>query len=103
MEIEYKFVTGEKVHIEVYGEFEEIMLELDKNLKNNNRKETRRNESLNAVEKSLKNVDESFDVYEQVLKRLDEDKLYKSISQLKPHEQELIHKLYLDKRPITRI
>lgn len=46
MEIEYKFVTGEKIHIEVYGKFEEIMLELDKDLKNNDRKETRRHESL---------------------------------------------------------
>ncbi len=103
MEIEYKFATGEKVYVEVYGEFEEIMLELDKNLKNNNRKETRRHESLNEVEKSLKNVDESFDVYEEVLKRLDEDKLYSAIAKLKPSEQELIYKLYLDKKPIAQV
>ena len=53
MKIEYKFVTGEDVSIEVYGEFEEIMLELDKNLKNNDRKETRRHESLDLFDKNL--------------------------------------------------
>ena len=103
MEIEYKFVTGEKIHIEVYGKFEEIMLELDKDLKNNDRKETRRHESLCEVEKSPNNTDESSDVYEEVLKKLDKDKLYSAISKLKPSEQELIYKLYLDKKPIVQL
>lgn len=103
MEIEYKFVTGEKIHIEVYGKFEEIMLELDKNLKNNDRKETRRHESLSEVEKSPNNTDESSDVYEEVLKKLDKDKLYSAIAKLKPSEQELIYKLYLDKKPIAQV
>ena len=46
MEIKYKFVNGEETSIEVYGDFEGIILELDRDLKNNNRKETRRHESL---------------------------------------------------------
>ena len=102
MEIEYKFVTGEKIHIEVYGEFEEIMLELDKNLKNNDRKETRRHESLSLFDKDENNMDANVDVYEDVIKSLDRDKLYYAIQKLKPHEQELIHKLYLDEHPISQ-
>ena len=91
MEIEYKFVTGEKIHIEVYGEFEEIMLELDKNLKNNDHKETRRHESLSLFDKDENNMDANVDVYEDVIKSLDRDELYYAIQKLKPKEQELLH------------
>lgn len=102
MEIEYKFVTGEKIHIEVYGKFEEIMFELDKNLKNNDRKETRRHESLSLFDKDGNNIDANADVYEDVIKSLDRDRLYYAIQKLKPHEQELIHKLYLDENSISQ-
>ncbi len=42
------------------------------------------------------------DVYEDVIKSLDRDKLYYAIQKLKPHEQKLIHKLYLDRQPMTQ-
>ena len=102
MKIEYKFVTGEDVSIEVYGEFEEIMLELDKNLKNNDRKETRRHESLDLFDKDERNSDITVDILGDVCRSFDKDKLYDAIAKLKPQEQELIHKLYLDKNPMTQ-
>lgn len=102
MKIEYKFVTGENVSVEVHGEFEEIMLELNNNLKNNDRKETRRHESLSLFDKDVKNIDLSVDPFEEVLKSLNNDKLYDAIANLKSQEQELIHKIYLDKNPMTQ-
>ncbi len=102
MKIEYKFVTGENVSVEVYGEFEEIMLELDKSLKNNGRKETRRHENLDLLDKDERTTDITTDVFEDVLKNLDKDKLYDAIAELKPQEQELIHKLYLDSNLMTQ-
>lgn len=102
MKIEYKFVTGEDVSIEVYGEFEEIMLELDKNLKNNDRKETRRHESLDLFDKDERNSDITVDILGDVCRNFDKDKLYDAIAKLKPQEKELIHKLYLDKNPMTQ-
>lgn len=102
MKIEYKFVTGEKVYVDVNEEFKDIMLELDNELKNNNRKETRRHESLNLLDKDKKIADMTADVLEDVLKKLDIDKLYDAIAKLKPQEQELIHKLYLDNNSITQ-
>lgn len=48
MEIKYTFVNGEETSISVYGDFEEIILELDRNLYNNNQTETRRHVSLDA-------------------------------------------------------
>lgn len=103
MKVEYKFVTGEKVSVEVYGKLEEIMLELDKELKNNNRKEIRRHESLNLFDRYERNADITTDIFGDVLKNFDENKLYDAISKLKPQEQELIHKLYLDEKPITQV
>ena len=102
MKIEYKFVTGEDVSIEVYGEFEEIMLELDRNLKNNDRKETRRHESLDLFDKDERNSDITVDILGDVCRNFDKDKLYDAIAKLKPQEQELIHKLYLAKNPMTQ-
>ena len=98
MKIEYKFVTGEDVSIEVYGEFEEIMLELDRNLKNNDRKETRRHESLDLFDKDERNSDITVDILGDVCRSFDKDKLYDAIAKLKPQEKELIHKLYLNKK-----
>ena len=103
MKIKYKFVTGEDISIEVYGEFEEIMLELDKKLKNNDRKETRRHENLSLFDKEEDNIDANMDVYEDVINNLDRDRLYYALQKLKPKEQELLHTLYFCKNPISQI
>lgn len=102
MEIKYKFVNGEETSISVYGDFEEIILELDRDLKNNNRKETRRHESLNLLDSDKQSIATDTDVYSQTLKNLDKDKLYAAIAKLKPQEQELLRNLYLSDKPMTQ-
>ncbi len=103
MEIKYTFVNGEETSIEIHGDFEEIMIELDRNLYNNNQTETRRHISLNAFDEDRhKFADSDMDLEKQILNRLDRDALYKAISKLKPDEQELIHKLYLNDKPMTQ-
>lgn len=47
-------------------------------------------------------IDKNVNIEEELLKRVEVDKLYNAISKLKPSEQELIHKLYLDKHPMTQ-
>lgn len=47
-------------------------------------------------------VDENVNIEEEFLKQNDVDKLHKVILKLKPSEQELIHKLYLSKHPMTQ-
>ena len=102
MEIKYKFINGEETSIEVYGDFEEIILDLDRDLKNNNRKETRRHESLNLLDSDNQSIATNTDVYSQTLKNLDKDKLYAAIAKLKPQEQELLRNLYLSDKPMTQ-
>lgn len=101
MKIKYEFVTGEKVYVDVNEEFEEIMLELDNELKNNNRKETEKHKSLSLSDRNIELADLNSDVFEEVVKNINKDKLYKAISDLKPYEKELIHNLYLRKCPLT--
>ena len=96
MKIEYRFVTGEKTAIEINGDFEEIILELDKEEYNCNRKETRRHKSLSLSDKSIENMSISSDICDDVFKNFDKEKLHNTISRLKPNEQELLHKVYLD-------
>lgn len=99
MKIKYTFVNGEETSVEVYDDFEEIILDLDRDLKNNNRKETRRHESLNLLDSDKQSIATNTDVYSQTLKNLDKDKLYAAIAKLKPQEQELLRNLYLSDKP----
>ena len=47
-------------------------------------------------------IDKSTNIEEDFLESNKVDKLYEAISKLKPAEQKLIHKLYLDKHPMTQ-
>ena len=102
MKIEYRFVTGEKVTAEISDEFKDVVIKLDKEEYNCNRKETRRHKSLSLSDKSIENMSISSDICDDVFKNIDKEKLHKAISLLKPDEQELLHNLYLNDKPITQ-
>ncbi len=99
--MEYEFVTGEKICFDVDEKFEKILRELDNELKNNNRKETERHESLNLFYSNTEIVDMTSYVLDKVLENFYKENIYQVISQLNPDEQELIHKLYLNTQPMT--
>ncbi len=102
MKIEYRFVNGEKASIDVSDDFEKIILELDRNLYNNNQTETRRHVSLDAFEQDKTMLkDTGLDWEDQILNRADKETLYRAISKLKPDEQELIHKIYLSEACVS--
>ena len=102
MKIEYRFVTGEKVTAEISDKFKDVVIKLDKEEYNCNRKETRRHKSLSLSDKSIENMSISSDICDDVFKNIDKEKLHKAISLLKPDEQELLHNLYLNDKPITQ-
>ena len=102
MKIEYRFVTGEKVTAEISDEFKDVVIELDKEEYNCNRKETRRHKSLSLSDKNIENISISSDICDDVFKNFDKEKLHNAISRLKPNEQELLHNLYLNDKPITQ-
>ena len=98
VEIKYMFANGEETTVEVCGDFEEVILELDRNLYNNNHAETRRHVSLsvfNEDKKVFADIEAGFE--KQLSDQVDMEILYKAISFLKPDEQELVKRIYLDK------
>ena len=102
MKIEYRFVTGEKVTAEISDKFKDVVIKLDKEEYNCNRKETRRHKSLSLSDKSIENMSLSSDICDDISKNIDKEKQNNAISRLKPNEQELLHNLYLNDKPITQ-
>ena len=103
MVIKYEFVTGEKVEFEVSNDLSNTIVQIESAIKNSDRRETRRHQSLSElVDKADMLIDKNVNIEEDFLKRVEVNKLYEAISKLKPAEQELIHKLYLDKHLITQ-
>ena len=102
MKLEYRFVDGEKAIIEVGGDFEEIILELDRNLYNNNHAETRRHVNLSVFGEDKKVfTDIEAGLEEQLSNQVDKEILYKALSKLNPDDRQLINKIYLSESKIS--
>lgn len=103
MEVTYNFANGENVIVLVDEKLGDAIMQLDKDLYNNNQKETRRHQSLSKLfDKTSMLVDENVNIEDDFLRQNDMDKLRKAILKLKPSEQDLIHKIYLSENPITQ-
>lgn len=102
MKLEYKFVDGERKIIEIDSNFEEVMLELERNLYNNNHTETGCHISLSVFDDENKYfTDTAFRFEEQILNQIEKERLHKAISQLNSEEQEILNNLFLNDQPIT--
>ena len=103
MVIKYEFMNGEKVEFEVSNDLSNTTQQIESEIKNSDRRETRRHQSLSEIQdKADVLIDKNVNIEEDFLKRVEVDKLYEARSKLKPAEQELIHKLYLCKHPMTQ-
>ncbi len=77
MIIKYEFIDGKKIEIEVSAELWQVILQIDKETKNNDRRETRRHKSLSELsDKDDLIADESIDIEKNILQKFDMDKLY---------------------------
>ncbi len=95
MKIMYEFAAGEIVEIEVDEALGEIIVELERVEYNYNRRETRRHESYSDDnDKQEKLEDKSIDVEAAAEWNADKKNLEDAISQLKPHQQELVQKIF---------
>ncbi len=88
MKIEYKFLTGELLEVEVSEELGKASMTIDREIHNNDRRETRRHNSIEALEeKGQQFFDETIDV--QVLFERTET-LKTSIRNLLPQQKNLL-------------
>jgi RNA polymerase sigma-70 factor (ECF subfamily) len=104
MKIKYEFATGEVIEIEVDEAVGDVVIELERDEYNGNRRETRRHESYsddNDKQEIL--VDKSVDVMGTVEKRFEYENLNKAMEHLQPQQQELVRRIFFEGEPIVAV
>ena len=104
MKIKYEFANGEVIELEVEEAVGSVVIELERDEHNGNRRETRRHESYcddNDKQETL--VDKSVDVIAEVEKSFEYEKLNKAMEHLQPQQQELVRKVFFEDKPIVKV
>lgn len=94
MEIKYEFVTGEVLAIEVEDELGEVILELDRQERNNDRRESRRHMSLDGMDFEGETFRAEADTPREAMGRVDTERLMKALDMLSASQKELLLKVY---------
>ena len=104
MKINYKFVTGEAVEIEVEDARGEAVVELESKTYKLERKETRRHQSYSDDnDKQDIFVDKSADIEGDVFKKIKYSKLMDALEKLIPKQRELVQKAFFEGLSETEI
>ncbi len=103
MKITYKFVTGEIVEVEVPEEVGEVSIEIDREIRNSDRRETRRHNTLSVMEEKGFQFEDETNVEEQVDVNIRDEKLNQAIEKLLPKQKELVQKVFYEDTPIVEI
>ena len=102
MKIRYVF-CNEEVEIEVSEEWGAIILDMDREERNNNQTESRRHCSLDALDQDGNNIPSAQDLEADYLKREECEGLHAAIKQLSPRQQGLIRQVYFERRKYSDI
>jgi RNA polymerase sigma factor (sigma-70 family) len=94
MEIKYEFVTGEVLAIEVEDELGEVILELDRQERNNDRRESRRHMSLDGMDFEGETFRAEADTPREAMGRVDTERLMEALDMLSLSQRELLLKVY---------
>ena len=103
MKITYEFVTGEVSEVEVDERLGGMLLDLDRQQENNDRKETRRHFSLDGMDYEGEMFASAEDTEREAVRREDMARLYSAMEALSPSQRELVEKVYFEERKITDI
>jgi RNA polymerase sigma factor (sigma-70 family) len=104
MKIQYSYCDGHIINIEVDDSLGEIIIQLEKDEYNTNRRETRRYESYsNDNDKRDTLADPATDVEADVIRAVENNKLYQAIQALQPQQQELVRLVYFENRKLIGI
>lgn len=104
MNIKYEFVTGEVVEIEVENTVGEISIEIERDIYNNNRRETRRHNSIEGMQlQGTQIADEKSTVITFIEDKERNKDLYFALDKLLPQQKELIQKVFFEGKSIVEI
>lgn len=104
MKIKYEYLTGETVEIDVTDKIAEVAIELDRDIRNSNRKETRRHNSVEELaEKGAQLADDRVDIHTDIEQQEMRQALHKALDNLLPQQRELIQKVFFEGKSISEI
>lgn len=104
MKIQYSYCDGQSISIEVEDSLGEIIIQLEKEEYNANRRETRRHESYsNDNDKRDTLADPAANVEIDMIRAVENNRLYQAVQALQPRQQELVRHIYFENRRIADI
>lgn len=104
MKIKYEFVTGETIELDVTEDIGEIVIEIERDTYNSNRRETRRHNSLEEMHnQGLQFKDNDADILSIVEEKETNEGLYNVLDKLLPQQKELIFKVFFKDMSIIDI
>ena len=103
MKITYEFVTGEVSEAEVDERLGGMLLDLDRQQYNNDKKETRRHVSLDGMDYEGELFVSAEDTEGEAERREDMARLFSAMEALSPSQRELVEEVYFEERKITDI
>jgi RNA polymerase sigma-70 factor (ECF subfamily) len=104
MIIKYEFLTGEVVEVEVADDIGEISVEIDRNIYNSNRRETRRHNSIFTMEeKGHQLKDDSCNIEVDLEEKERTENLKRALEKLLPQQRDLIQKVFYEELSIVEI
>lgn len=105
MKIKYEFLTGEAVEIEVSEAIGKVLIGIDKEAKNSDRRESRRHHSIDALnEIGVQLAATSEELADSIEMRETTEALRQALGKLLPQQRKLLQKLYFgDGRTIVDV
>ena len=103
MKISYEFVTGEVSEAEVDERLGGMLLDLDRQQENNDKKETRRHFSLDGMDYEGEIFASAEDTEREAVRREEMARLYSAMEALSPSQRELVEKVYFEERTFASI
>jgi RNA polymerase sigma-70 factor (ECF subfamily) len=104
MKVIYEFATREVVEVEVDEKLGNEIIKIDRQVYNNNHKETRRHISLDcAVDNGLQIADATVDIEQNCFRMANRIKLYKAAQILDSQQKDLIRRVFFNEEKYTTI
>lgn len=109
MKINYEFVTGEKLELEVDDSVGEIVIEMEVLQSRRNRTETRRHNSLDSMQELQPGhsprqfVDERVDIEQFIVDSDERERLHLAIGQLESKDSLIVRQYYFENKTMQEI
>lgn len=104
MNIKYEFLTGEVIEVEVADNIGEVLIEIEKDDYNSDRRETRRHNSIEGKqEKKLQFQAAGADIVTIIEEKEVSDNLHNALNKLLPQQKDLVQKVYFEGMSIAEI